>query len=118
MKYTSHFLLLVLCGCNSTSAYTIRSDKDLIGVSVQETIAELGITMKPDFLIDEPPCVARGIRGIAYNGDTIELYIRRGAIPFDANRSYKLANFLALPIIGIARQHDSKWHITGQTIRL
>lgn len=100
----------------SNALSQIPNDAELLGQKVSEVIRVLELTIGEHFVIDEPPGVPRGIEGKTPNGETIEIYIRRGDVPFDEKGNWRLDEFENKRIIGIARLKTDGWHIQGEVM--
>jgi len=58
--------------------------------------------------------IPRGIKTHGRRGDLVELYVKRGDLPFNRNLDWTLEQFQAKTVIGVARQHDGNWNVVGQ----
>ena len=106
----------ILCFMISTALSQNLNDRSLIGLKVSVVIKKLKLKIEEEFVIDEPPCIPRGIEGTTPGGDTIEIYIKRGDLPFDEKRNWKLSEFKSKSVVGIARYKNNKWYVTGDVI--
>ena len=88
----------------------------LLGMTVSKAISDAGITLEKPFVIDEPPCVPRGINGHDKSGNEIELYVKRGDVPFSKSRKWTLEQFQNKIVIGVAWEHDEKWTVVGDVM--
>lgn len=96
---------------------TDSDDARLIGLTVAQALRATGLTLRPHFVIQEPPGVARGVDGFLPNGDWLRLYIQRGALPdrLDDPR-WDLHEFADIQVVGVARQSNERWSVVGQTM--
>ena len=65
------------------------------------------------FVLDEPPGVPRGIYGKDKYGHKIQIFIKRGDVPFSEKMDWKLEAFLDKAVIGIVRKTDASNHSYG-----
>lgn len=108
-------LIGAVIGCSTSSQEEIHHRK-LIGSAVSRAIQETGFTPDERFIIEEPPGVPRGIRGRDRSGDRIELYVKRGSVPFSERREWKLQEFMENYVIGVAREQNGRWMATGEVM--
>ncbi|WP_221285315.1 hypothetical protein [Haloferula luteola] len=67
-------------------------------------------------IIEEPPGVPRGVSGEASGGSFVELYVRRGAVPMSTKRDWEISAFFDQSVIGVAREFESGWAISGEVM--
>ncbi|WP_435894695.1 hypothetical protein [Oceaniferula spumae] len=67
-------------------------------------------------VIEEPPGIPRGVAGTDSDGAQVELYIRRGAVPMSVKRDWKINAFLGHKVVGVARETEGGWVITGEVM--
>ena len=92
-------------------------DERLIGLSVGSAVRLTGLQLWEDFVIQEPPGVARGVDGDLPNGDWLRLFIHRGALPDRlADPRWDWADCEALPVVGVARRSAGQWAVVGETM--
>ena len=93
-----------------------RQERSLIGLTVADAIRQLRLQLDEDFVINEPPGVPRGVYGETPSGDEIELYIRRGAVPFSEQINWPLQDFEDKRVLGVARRVGGKWQVEGEVM--
>lgn len=104
-----------LIGCSPLYKEAVH-DSALIGMDVSRVIQVTGFIPERRFVIDEPPGVPRGIRGIDRRGDRIEVYVSRGDVPFSERMEWRLQEFQDKSVIGIAREQEGSWSTTGEVM--
>jgi hypothetical protein len=108
--------VVILCFMINSASSQNHNDRLLIGLEVSVVLKKLKLKTGEEFVIDEPPCIPRGIEGITPDGDTVEIYIKRGDLPFDEKRNWKLSEFKSKTVVGIARYKNNRWYVTGDVI--
>ena len=88
----------------------------MIGMNVSAAAERIGLVPARRFVIDEPPLVPRGVRGKDRRGDLVELYIRRGAVPFTGESQWQFEQFSDKTVIGVARESADRWTVTGEVM--
>jgi len=107
--------LAMSIGCSPLPMQPI-DNATLLGMTVSKAISDAGITLERQFVIDEPPCVPRGISGHDKSGNQIELYVKRGDVPFSISRKWTLEQFQNKIVIGVAKENDEKWTVVGDVM--
>jgi hypothetical protein len=111
------FVLLACGGCTTEKPLTPAStDADVVGHTVRAAMQHLSLQTDQHFVINEPPGVPRGIDGTTPNGDLVELYVRRSAVPFSERMDWTIDQFLDKKVIGIARRHANSWTVHGEVM--
>ena len=107
MKYVKFVIvLLALSGCSYLGIENQYDDKSIVGKSVSQAIELLELDVGEYFVIQEPPGIPRGIYGKDKNGHKIELFVKRGDVPFSEKMDWKLEAFSSKTVIGIIRKTD------------
>ena len=107
--------LAMSVGCATRSTAPLQ-DATLIGMNVSSAIRIAGLAPERRFAIDEPAGIPRGIKTHDRRGDIVELYVKRGDLPFSRNMDWSLEQFQTKAVIGVARQHDGNWSVVGQVM--
>jgi len=102
-------------GC-ATRATLPFQDATLIGMNVSSAIRIAELAPERRFAIDEPPGIPRGIKTHDRRGDIVELYVKRGDLPFSGNMDWNLEQFQTKNVIGVARQHNGNWTVVGEVM--
>ena len=98
----------------STKRLSSRADTSVIGRTVGEAVAILQLSFGRFLVIEEPPEVGRGVRGTDEAGEEFWVYIE--SIENPEVRHWKLEDFAAFKVIGIARRNQGQWQTSGKVI--
>ena len=92
--------ILALCGVGCSTTH----DSHLTGMTIAEAMAAESIEPEDVRFFDEPPGILRAVRMSASRGRSVEFYIKRGAIPFNADRDWSIEDVLDEVVIGVVRE--------------
>jgi hypothetical protein len=113
----SIIIACVLIGCASRQEPRV-DEASLVGMTVGNAMRATGMAEDAVRIIDEPPGVPRGLAGDNAHGSKVELYVARGSVPMSVKRDWDVSAFLNRPVIGVARETDSGWVITGDVMMI
>lgn len=125
MKKYLIFIVVILTHQQLTWAQDITTNYDhildkaenLIGNPVSKAILQFEIPKEGIRVINEPPCVNRGISYKYKNGDVIYVYIPKGSIKFDPKHCFaKIEDIVQIDVSGVAYLHEGVWHTYGNVI--
>lgn len=109
-------LLAIGFGLIQFSVYAQETPKGLehlVRKTVAEGMAELHLRLGPYFVLQEPPCVPRGIVGRTTSGTEVELFVKRGEVPFSESCRWMVEEFADKRIIGILEKDGEKKRLYG-----
>jgi len=95
----------------------VSSDARIVGKTVEEALKALRLTLDEHFVINEPPGIARGVKGKEANGDEVWLYVSRSKPGFRENMQWTIEDFSKQATIGVARKAGKSWTTYGEVIR-
>ncbi|MGL6095300.1 MAG: hypothetical protein ACRC7O_05810 [Fimbriiglobus sp.] len=78
-----------------------RNCEPLIGRTVAEVAAALGLSVSEATVFDEPPGVGRGLIGVGANGLCVQIWVARNAGIFRADRAWSAEEFATRRTVGI-----------------
>jgi hypothetical protein len=106
--------LVMLIGC-STQPRPVH-DPAFIGMDMHQAMSDAELALTRGSVIYEPPGVPRGIQGHDGSGDLVELYVRRGDVPFSENMDSSVEQFRSKSVVGVAREQKGRWTIAGDVM--
>ncbi len=93
------------------NAAETKGIETLLGKSISEGVARLYLKLDEYFVVDEPPCVPRGIRGQSPSGGEVSFIVQCGDVPFRENCKWRFEEFANKRIIGIMqRDRNNVYH--------
>jgi len=108
IRYLLLILLVLISGCSASSSRKPASiDERLIGLTVEEAIHSIQLRLGEYFILDEPPGIARAVTGYTKNSEQIELYFKRGDVPFNMKMDWKLKDVVHLKVVAIAHKNPN-----------
>lgn len=90
--------------------------KDLLGIPVEEAVRKLGLDLRGDPVVDEPPGVARAIEGTTDEGVEVHLYVNRIDEDIEALPVKHLPRIMKMNTIGVAVRERGRWKTEGAVI--
>ena len=88
--------------------------KNLLGKRVSEGVGKLHLKLDEYFVVDEPPCVPRGINGEVSSGAEVSLFVQRGDVPFRESCKWVFEEFANKRIIGVMLRRGGTTIIYGE----
>ena len=101
-------------GCASFSLENRFGDESLIGQTITQAVERLDLNLGEYYVVQEPPGVPRGIYGKDKDGYEVQLFIKRGEVPFSENINWEFSSFLDKRIIGVIRQNKEERYVFGE----
>ena len=90
------------------------NDAVVLGETVEDAILLLEVSLGESFWIEEPPGIGRGVKGKDAAGDVVCLYVDR--FPAFKGEASRLATFLPMKVVGVARRQGKRWKTCGRVI--
>ena len=81
---------------------------------MEDAILLLEVSLGEYFWIEEPPGIGRGVQGKDAAGAVVWLYVDR--FPAFKGEASRLANFLPMKVVGVARRQGKRWKTCGRVI--
>ncbi len=114
MKQLLLVTCLSLCQCFAVANAEDNGIKNLLGKRVSEGVEILHLKLDESFVVDEPPCVPRGIKGKISSGAEVTLLVRRGDVPFRESCKWVFEEFANKRIIGVMLTHGETMIVYGE----